>query len=171
MNLKLKSNTVKLHLTESIKAGDETAKFMMTNLPVENDFILSLKNDSELKLPSHIIFNGFLRSNDEKFVLLNRNLELPVCSESNCDRITLMAEVVRIPQDSEQRIHESGNNWNVVTNSVTGSSDSHNKEAGSNSCTESQSTCHGLQGADKSEIDNLENLKYGCNLGSLPLED
>ena len=143
----------------------------MTNLAVEDDFVLLLKNDSNLKLPSHIVFNGFLRSDGEKSLLLNKNLELPVWTETNCDKVTLLAEVVRIPQASEQRIHGSGNNWNVVTSSFTGSSDSHDQEAGSNSCTESQSTCHGLQGADKSEIDNLDNLKYGCNFGSLPLED
>ena len=97
VNLKLKSYTVKLHLTESIKAGDEKAKFMMTGLPVENNFILSLKNDSHLQLPSNIIFEGFLLSNDENCVLLDRNLELPVCSETNCDKVTLLAKVVRIP--------------------------------------------------------------------------
>ena len=60
---------------------------------------------------------------------------------------------------------------NVVTSSSSGSSDSHDQEASSNSCTESQSTCNGLQGTDKSEIENLDNLKYMCNLGSLPLSD
>ena len=57
VHLKLKNNTVNLHLTESIKAGDEKAKFVMTNLPIENNFILSLVHDSHLKLPSVEIRN------------------------------------------------------------------------------------------------------------------
>ena len=135
VNLKLKNDTVKLHLSKPIKVGDETASFLMTNLAVEDDFVLLLKNDSNLKLPSHIVFNGFLRSNGEKSLLLNKNLELPVWTETECNKVTLLAEVVRIPQASEQRIHGSGNNWNVVTSSLAGSNDSHDQEAGSNSCT------------------------------------
>ena len=171
VNLKLKSDTVKLHLSKPIKIGDETASFWMTNLVVEDDFVSLLNNNTNLKLPSHIVFNGFLRSDGEKSLLLNKNLELPVWTETECDKVTLLAEVVRIPQASKQRIHGSDNNWNVVTSLFTGSSDSNDQKTGSDSCTESQSTCHGLQVTDKSEIENLDNLKYSCNLGSLPLGD
>ena len=169
VNLKLKSDTVKLHLSKPIKIEDETASFSMTNLAIEDDFVLLLKNDTNLKLPSHIVFIGFLRSDGEKSLLLNKNLELSVWTETECNKVTLSAEVFRIPQASEQRIHGSENNWNVVTSS--GSSNSHDQETGSDFCTESQSTCLGLQVTDKSEIDNLDNLKYSCNLGSLPLGD
>ena len=82
--------------------------------------------------------------------MLNKSLELPVWTETECNKVTLLAEVFRIPQTSEQRIHGSENNWNVVTSS--GSSDSHDQETGSDSCTDSQSTCHGLQVTDKSSI-------------------
>ena len=89
--------------------------------------------------------------------MFNRNLELPVYSETNCDKVTLVANVVRIPQEFGQRIHES--------------SDSHNKEAGGYSSTEFQGPGHELQSVDKSAIDTLKHLKYGCNLASLPLKD
>ena len=59
----------------------------------------------------------------------------------------------------------------MVTSSFAGSGDSHDQETRSDSYTESQSTCNGLQSTDKSEIENLDNLKYTCNLGSLPLGD
>ena len=54
----------------------------MTNLAVEDDFILLLKNDTNLQLPSHIVFNGFLKSDGEESLLLNKTLELPVWTEN-----------------------------------------------------------------------------------------
>ena len=171
VNLKLKNDTVKLHLSKPIKIGDETASFSMTNLAVEDDFVLLLKNETNLQLPSHIVFNGFLKSDGEESLLLNKTLELPVWTETECNKVTLLAEVFRIPQASEQRIHGSESNRNVVTCPTAGSNDSHDQETRSDSYTESQSTCNGLQSTDKSEIENLDNLKYVCNLGSLPLGD
>ena len=104
-----------------------------------------------------VVFDRFLIRNDDQCVVFNRNLELPVQSETDCEKITLVANVVRISQEFGQRIHES--------------SDSHNEEAGGSSGTEFQGPGHELQIADKSAIDTLKHVKYGCNLASLPLKD
>ena len=93
VNLKLNSDTVKLHLSKPIKIGDETASFSMTNLAVEDDFVLLLKNETNLQLPSHIVFNGFLKSDGEESLLLNKTSELPVWTETECNKVTLLAEV------------------------------------------------------------------------------
>ena len=99
--------------------------------------------------------------------MLNKNLELPVWTETECNKVTLLAEVFRIPQASEQRIHGSESNRNVVTSSIASSGDSHDQETRNDSYIKSQSTHIGLQGTDTSEIENLDNLKYMCNLGKL----
>ena len=58
VHLKLKSSKVKLRLSKPVKIGDETAAFTMSNLAVENDYILTLQNETELQLPSHLVFSG-----------------------------------------------------------------------------------------------------------------
>ena len=139
----------------------------MSNLAVEDDYILLLKNDTSLQLPSHIVFSGFLQNNGEESLLLPKNVILPVWTESEYAKVTLLAEVLRIPQTSEQRVHRSDCYRNVVTSSTAGSGDSHDQGTRNDSYTATPS----LQGTDKSEIENLNNLKYMCNLASLPLSD
>ena len=68
----------------------------MTNLPIENNFILTVNNDSHLKLPSTVVFDRFLIRNDDQYVAYNRNLELPVHTETDCDKITLVAKNPRV---------------------------------------------------------------------------
>ena len=171
VHLKLKSNKVKLHLSRPVKIGDETAVFTMSNLAVENDYILSLKNDTALQLPSHIVFSGYLQNNGEESLSLQKNILLPVWTENECANVTLIAEVFQIPQTSEQKVHNSECFTNVVTSSTAGPGDSHDQGNRNESHRASQSTYNIIQDTDKAEIEKLNNLKYMCNLACLPLGD
>ena len=154
VHLKIRSDVVSLHLTKTIKAGDAKAEFLMTNVPIEDKFILTINNNSQLQLPSTVIFDNFLSRSDDECVVLNRMLELPISCEVDFDKLTLIANVVRISQESTPRIHES--------------SDLQHKEAGSAGITKVQGPCHDSQILGKSAQDTLRDVKFGCNFVSLP---
>ena len=151
VHLKLKSNKVKLHLSKPVKIGDETAAFTMSNLAVENDYILTLKNDTELQLPSHIVFSGYLQNSGEESLSLQKNILLPVMTENECANVTLIAEVFKIPQTAKQEVQNSEYFTNVVTSSTAGQGDSHDQGNGDESHRSSQSAYNIIQDNDKDE--------------------
>ena len=52
--------------------------FSMSNLIVENDYVLTLSNNTELQLPSQLIFSDYLKNDCEESLCLQKNIILPV---------------------------------------------------------------------------------------------
>ena len=68
--LKIKCNQVNLQLCKPVDSGDETAAFSMSNLFVANDYVLTVCNNTELQLPSRLIFSDYLQKDSDDSLCL-----------------------------------------------------------------------------------------------------
>ena len=92
VRLKIKCSEVKLHLCKPVNSGDETAAFSMSNLFVANDYVLTLCNNTELQLPSRLIFSDYLQNDCDDSLCLQKNIILPVKATKKYTNVTLVAK-------------------------------------------------------------------------------
>ena len=127
VRLKLKCSEVKLHLCKPVNSGDETAAFSMSNLFVANDYVLTLCNNTELQLPSQLIFSDYLQNDCEESLCLQKKIILPVKATKKCTNVTLVAEVSKINQTAMQEIQNSEYFMEADRSSSSGRNYSHNQ--------------------------------------------
>ena len=143
----------------------------MSNLAVENDYILTVQNDTELQLPLHLVFSGYLQNNSEESLSLRKNILLPVMTKNECENVTLIAEVFKIPQTAKQEVQNSEYFTNVGSSSTAGQGDSHDQANRDESHKTSQSSYSIIHDNDMAEIKKINNLRYMCNFSCLPTHD
>ena len=133
--------------------------------------MITVCNNTELQLPSRLIFSDYLQKDSDDSLCLQKKIILPVNATKRYTDFTLVAEISNSNQKAMQHIQNCENFMEADSNSSS-DRDSSNKNANRDMAQQSTQDSYSINKDDEfAEIDKINNLRYFCNFCCLPTSD